>query len=93
MPEGQVPRRKDDWQRDPGDDLRTRRRTERRKPELKPGRVLALDEIGTSLTVLLVVEQMVDQVRRERNQVCEEEARHEPSGDESIGPSHLVPII
>jgi len=93
MPDGQIGGREEERQRDPGEDLRTRRRTERRKAELKPGRVLALGEIETSLTGVLVVEQMVDQVRRECNQVCEEEARREPSGDESIQASHRVPII
>jgi hypothetical protein len=35
----------------------------------------------------------VNQVRRECDQVREEEARREPSGDELIQASHRVPII
>ncbi len=93
MPDSQISRRKEERRRDPGEDFQTHRRAERGEAELKPGRVLTLVEIGTTFMVRLAVEQMVDQVRGERNQVCEEEARREPSGDEPIQASHRVPII
>lgn len=60
--------------------------------------LLAMGEVRASLPSVLVIKEMVDQVRRKRDQVRQEEARPESSADEStsdksIGPAHRRPII
>ncbi len=73
MPDSQIGGRREERQRDQGEDLRTRRRTERRNAKLKSGRMLAVGEIGTRQMPLVLVKQMVNQMGGEREEIHEED--------------------